>query len=201
MTEDSSPIGYFIMLSLSVLMLDSVRLPSLSVYRKKHNVHFVFHYRKTESSLVYNDSCIDVIALLNWSESVCVCLKVQVVVEQAVLERYGVCVNVSVCHGQRGLHSHTARCLLLYNPAYVSRPESLAPFCFFLLLVLSVSSLNTYFDWSSVVALCSPPVPELGCCFFWVVILLKFWLKLRFRQFKVYYTSLNSVLTLCGFIL
>lgn len=83
-----------------------------------------------------------------------------VVVEQAVLY----CVNVSVCHGQRGLHSHRAlagkRSLLLYNPSYVSRPESLAPFCFFLLLVLSVSSLNTFFDWSSLVALCSP-VPEL----------------------------------------
>jgi len=129
---------------------------------------------------------------------VCVCLKVQVVVEQAVLERYGVCVNVSVCHGQRGLHSHTARCLLLYNPAYVSRPESLAPFCFFLLLVLSVSSLNTYFDWSSVVALCSPPVPELSF-FFLSRDFAQILIKAEIRT--VYYTSLNSVLTLCGFIL
>lgn len=91
-----------------------------------------------------------------------VCLKVQVVVEQAVLELYGVCECVSVSRPAWPTFTHTARCLLLYNPAYVSRPESLAPFCFFLLLVLSGSSLNTYFfDWSSVVALCSP-VPELS---------------------------------------
>lgn len=59
------------------------------------------------------------------------------------------CVTGSVAYIHTARCLPSSRCLLLYNPRLCKKPESLAP-CppssvFFLLLVLSVSSLDTFF--------------------------------------------------------